>query len=129
MGRLVRARATGGDSARGDRGGRRWHVAAEGSPSRAEDQLPFAVTNDGDCNRVGQAPPSPCRPPPSSSAIVVYVAGAVTTPGVYTLDAAARVTDALDAAGGAGADADLDVVNLAAVGARRRADLRAGSAR
>jgi len=47
-------------------------------------------------------------------AIVVHVAGAVATPGVVELSAGSRVIDALEAAGGAAADADLDRLNLAA---------------
>ena len=96
----------------------------KGSPGRAEDQLPFASPIDGDCNASQQAPPSPRRPPPCSSAIVVYVAGAVTAPGVYTLDGAARVTDALAAAGGAGAGRRSRRGQPCRGGARRRADLR-----
>lgn len=45
--------------------------------------------------------------------IVVHVAGAVAAPGLYELPAGARVADAVDAAGGATADAVLDRVNLA----------------
>jgi competence protein ComEA len=43
-----------------------------------------------------------------------HAAGAVARPGVYRLPPAARVTDLIDAAGGAAADADLDQLNLAA---------------
>ena len=43
-----------------------------------------------------------------------HAAGAVARPGVYRLPPGARVTDLLDAAGGPGADADLDQLNLAA---------------
>jgi len=46
--------------------------------------------------------------------VVVHVAGAVTRPGVVTLPGGARVIDAIDTAGGARPDANLDAVNLAA---------------
>ncbi|NAZ78415.1 ComEA family DNA-binding protein, partial [Kineococcus sp. T13] len=45
--------------------------------------------------------------------VVVHVAGRVLVPGVVVLPAGSRVADALAAAGGAAADADLDAVNLA----------------
>jgi competence protein ComEA len=84
-----------------------------GSPSRPEDRLPFAAqtTSSSTPPTLAASSPSPTTGP---SSIVVYVAGAVLTPGVYTLEPASRVTDAVIAAGGSGKDADLDVVNLAA---------------
>lgn len=55
---------------------------------------------------------------PSASAtpqeLVVYICGAVRRPGVYHLASGARVADLLAAAGGAGAKAQLQAVNLAA---------------
>lgn len=51
---------------------------------------------------------------PEIDGVVVHVAGAVARPGLYRLAGAARVADALDAAGGPTAEADLDAVNLAA---------------
>jgi competence protein ComEA len=45
---------------------------------------------------------------------IAHAAGAVGRPGVYRLQAGARVTDLLDAAGGPTPDADLDQLNLAA---------------
>ena len=45
--------------------------------------------------------------------IVVHVAGEVKNPGVYTLSNSARMIDAVLAAGGATARADLEVINLA----------------
>jgi competence protein ComEA len=80
-----------------------------GSPSRTEDGLPFA-SHASTTILVAATVPSTTL----ASSIIVYVAGAVVAPGIYTLAASARVNDAVHAAGGAGADADLDVVNLAA---------------
>ncbi len=45
--------------------------------------------------------------------LLVYVSGAVVRPGVYALSPGARVVDALEAAGGATAQADLVRINLA----------------
>jgi competence protein ComEA len=50
----------------------------------------------------------------ASGEVVVHVAGAVGEPGVQRLPAGSRVVDAVGAAGGAGPDADLGRVNLAA---------------
>ena len=50
----------------------------------------------------------------SAASITVYVSGEVVKPGVYVLLTTARIFDALQAAGGATAAADLVVVNLAA---------------
>jgi competence protein ComEA len=46
--------------------------------------------------------------------VVVDVAGAVSQPGVYRLPAGARVTDAVQRAGGASARAQIEAINLAA---------------
>ncbi len=46
--------------------------------------------------------------------LTVHVAGAVVAPGLYVLGADARTADAVTAAGGALADADLNRINLAA---------------
>jgi competence protein ComEA len=50
---------------------------------------------------------------PTPAALHIDVAGAVAAPGVYTLPADSRVADAILAAGGALADADLDRLNKA----------------
>jgi len=47
--------------------------------------------------------------------IFVDVTGAVNSPGVYTLIASSRVIDAIKAAGGSAAGADLSTINLARV--------------
>lgn len=63
-------------------------------------------------------PVASSTPAPSSSAgptVVVDVVGAVVAPGVMRLPAGSRVVDALAAAGGATADADLARLNLARV--------------
>jgi competence protein ComEA len=85
----------------------------QGPSSRAEDQLPFASRSTSTVASTATSVAATTTTVPSQ--VVVYVAGAVVAPGVYTLHAAARVTDAVAAAGGAALDADLGVVNLAAL--------------
>lgn len=59
------------------------------------------------------APPT-VAPAPTPAPLVVFVSGAVQQPGVYSLPAGARVTDAVAQAGGLAAAANPDAVNLAA---------------
>lgn len=61
-------------------------------------------------------PPPVTRPAEAvdvAERVVVHVAGGVRVPGVYAFEAAPRVNDAIERAGGATADADLDALNLA----------------
>ena len=53
--------------------------------------------------------------PVTEPSVVVHVVGQVAQPGVVTLPEESRVADAIDAAGGAGPEADLSAVNLARV--------------
>ncbi len=52
--------------------------------------------------------------PPAKATIIVHVAGAVARPGVYELVEGQRVHEAVELAG-ARSDADLDLLNLAAI--------------
>lgn len=54
-------------------------------------------------------------PPPTPAPLVVHVTGAVLSPGVYALPPGTRVRDALAEAGGPLPEADLDLINLAAL--------------
>ena len=59
----------------------------------------------------GAGPGAPVGPPVT---VIVHVAGQVTNPGVYAVPAGGRVADAVLAAGGTSAEADLEQLNLAA---------------
>ena len=64
------------------------------------------------------ASPSPSAPPSAGERtddVVVYVSGAVASPGVLSLPSTSRVIDAITAAGGATPDADLESINLARI--------------
>lgn len=64
---------------------------------------------------IAQATPTAWSAAPNSSeSVVVHVAGAVKIPGVVRLPGGARVVDAIHAAGGPSAKADLDSINMAA---------------
>ena len=53
-------------------------------------------------------------PPTASTTIVIYITGAIRSPGVYTLSRPGRVNDAVQAAGGLLPSADPNSINLAA---------------
>jgi competence protein ComEA len=76
----------------------------------ALDATPSAVAD-----RAGGGAGAESPAPASAVPVVVYVTGCVRTPGVLALPPGSRVTDALEGAGGALPEADLTVLNLAAV--------------
>ena len=63
----------------------------------------------------GPSPHVPASAGGKADDVVVYVSGAVASPGVLTLPASSRVIDAITAAGGATPEADLESINLARV--------------
>ena len=95
---------------------------ASGSPGQligAPSPQASGATNGGAAGQAGDgtstsASGGAASGDPSAQSIVVYICGAVAQPGVYDLEAGARVADLLKRAGGATAKADLSAVNLAA---------------
>jgi competence protein ComEA len=76
-----------------------------------EASLPMASTSTSE----PALTPGTTTPAEESGPVVVHVAGAVATPGVYELVPGARVRDAVAAAGGPTPLADVNALNLAAV--------------
>jgi competence protein ComEA len=82
----------------------------QSGPSEAQAVVLAPVAASPSAAAAGAASPAASQTPD----VMVYVCGAVRTPGVVRLPAGARVTDALELAGGPTAKAELAAVNLAA---------------
>lgn len=79
--------------------------AAEGDGAQSPALEAGAQAGDADAGAAGDAVPK--------DDLVVHVGGEVSDPGLYTLPSGSRVADAVEEAGGALPDADLDLLNLA----------------
>lgn len=89
-------------------------ATAESVQAVGAQQSPGAQPGTQSTAQPGAHPSESAQGGASGEATVrVHVAGAVNNPGVYTLPAQGRTVDAIAAASGAAADADLDRVNLA----------------
>jgi competence protein ComEA len=98
-----------------------WGPVVVGAPPGAQEViLPHATVAPGGPVRLAGAAAAatvgitPIPPTPLTVALKVYVIGAVAHPGVYPLLEGDRIEDAVRAAGGALADADLESINLSA---------------
>lgn len=80
-------------------------------PARQNESAPTAVTTGVASDETTHSPTATTRP---DGPLAIRVAGAVIKTGVYELPPGGRVLDAIEAAGGSTADADLDAVDLAA---------------
>ena len=89
-----------------------WYRGASRIPAAPATAVVTTTSVAGAAEDFGATTAPPTIPVPS--VVVVHVAGAVVRPGVVSLSSGARVVDAIDAAGGPRADADLDRLNLAA---------------
>jgi competence protein ComEA len=91
-----------------------WYRIGVGSGREPPRRAGAADRATSSLTSVAPAPSSPAPGGDRRGVMVVHVAGAVATPGVVELAAGSRVIDAVEAAGGALDDADLDRLNLAA---------------
>lgn len=75
--------------------------------------LAVLIASLGMCSNLRGRVFSDKSPLVSETVLIVHVAGAVKKPGVYTLPAGSRIQDAINAAGGPLAEADIHRLNLA----------------
>ena len=97
-----------------------WRHAASRERAQALAQSSSEREESGSAPVAVGPSPSPSAPASASAGeraddVVVYVSGAVASPGVLTLPAHSRVIDAITAAGGAMPEADLESINLARI--------------
>lgn len=90
-----------------------WRHAA----TREHSQALAQSSSEGEESEAASVAAGPSAPPSSGehADVVVYVSGAVASPGVLTLPSSSRVIDAITAAGGATPEADLESINLARI--------------
>ena len=93
-----------------------WRHAATREHSQALAQSSSERAESGSAPvEAGPSPHAPASAGDNADDVVVYVSGAVASPGVLTLPANSRVIDAITAAGGATPEADLESINLARI--------------
>ena len=93
-----------------------WRHAATREHSQALAQSSSERAESGSAPvEAGPSPHAPASAGDNADDVVVYVSGAVASPGVLTLPANSRVIDAITAAGGARPEADLESINLARI--------------
>lgn len=90
--------------------GARWVRGADDGSGSTEPAIAAARGTGGSTDQAGEGSFSVT----GGGDVVVHVAGAVRDPGVYRLPEGSRVTDAVERAGGATAEAATDAINLAA---------------
>ena len=90
-----------------------WRHAA----TREHSQALAQSSSEGEESEAASVAAGPSAPQSSGehADVVVYVSGAVASPGVLTLPVTSRVIDAITAAGGATPEADLESINLARI--------------